>query len=301
MVPSSTGKPLAAPPPPTNPTKPAVFKCEEQSSNSKKRKQTPSKLWTPQEHQKLQQLLEKYPETIIESHRWENIARELGNRTPKQVASRVYKYFIKLAKAGLPVPGRVPRLETSKKKLKMDHSPLENIKKNDSSKRTIHTTNIEYYKPPPVQMLSEHQILAREGKFHVNDICQLAGSKEYEQLVELLHMRQQQEREKRVNPNQCLDPAVHLGIKCVGCHMEPIKGTRWKCLDCPNYLPVDLCELCVEKEWRSDTHNPITHVMNKIEMATFPFFVDQDYVKYQIDEEIHEGGASYLDPTFMPL
>lgn len=54
-------------------------------------------------------LLEKYPDTSVESHRWENIARELGTRTPKQVASRVSKYFLKLAKAGLPVPGRVPK------------------------------------------------------------------------------------------------------------------------------------------------------------------------------------------------
>ena len=29
---------------------------------------------------------------------------------PSKVASRVQKYFIKLAKAGLPVPGRVPNI-----------------------------------------------------------------------------------------------------------------------------------------------------------------------------------------------
>jgi hypothetical protein len=42
-------------------------------------------------------------------HRWEKIARDLGNRTPRQVASRVQKYFQKLQNAGCPVPGRLPK------------------------------------------------------------------------------------------------------------------------------------------------------------------------------------------------
>lgn len=83
----------------------------------------------------------------MESRRWQKIADELGNRTAKQVhfsgplltsqilrsaplgldhlsnimnsrvpfctlqvASRVQKYFIKLTKAGIPVPGRTPNL-----------------------------------------------------------------------------------------------------------------------------------------------------------------------------------------------
>ena len=39
-----------------------------------------------------------------------------GNRTTKQVCSRVQKYFIKLHKAGLPIPGRAPKMpEVSKR------------------------------------------------------------------------------------------------------------------------------------------------------------------------------------------
>ena len=59
---------------------------------------------------KLEELLVKYPMEEVEARRWEKIARALGNRTPQQVASRVQKYFIKLTKAGLPVPGRIPNL-----------------------------------------------------------------------------------------------------------------------------------------------------------------------------------------------
>lgn len=41
--------------------------------------------------------------------RFAKIAKALGNRTPRQVASRLQKYFQKLHAAGLPVPGRIPR------------------------------------------------------------------------------------------------------------------------------------------------------------------------------------------------
>jgi len=40
----------------------------------------------------------------------------VGNRTPKQVSSRVQKYFIKLLRAGLPIPGRGPKLKLDAKK-----------------------------------------------------------------------------------------------------------------------------------------------------------------------------------------
>jgi len=43
------------------------------------------------------------------SLRFRKIAADLGGRTSLQVQSRVQKYFIKLAKAGLPIPGRMPR------------------------------------------------------------------------------------------------------------------------------------------------------------------------------------------------
>lgn len=66
---------------------------------------------------KLEQLLLKYPPEEVESRRWQKIADELGNRTAKQVASRVQKYFIKLTKAGIPVPGRTPNLYIYSKSL----------------------------------------------------------------------------------------------------------------------------------------------------------------------------------------
>lgn len=84
-------------------------------------------------------------------------------------------------------------------------------------------------------MPTEAQLLA-EGNIDVKDISELAGSKgieslgmrtndtEYKQLVELLHMRQQQEREKRIKPTDESQAWVHLGFKvCILHHQFLIK------------------------------------------------------------------------------
>lgn len=63
--------------------------------------------WTDEEQQRLQELLIIYPDEPIQAQRFNKISKALGTRTPRQVASRVQKYFIKLAKLGLPVPGRI--------------------------------------------------------------------------------------------------------------------------------------------------------------------------------------------------
>ncbi|KFO23260.1 ZZ-type zinc finger-containing protein 3 [Fukomys damarensis] len=108
--------------------------------------ETFNQLWTVEEQKKLEQLLLKYPPEEVESRRWQKIADELGNRTAKQVASRVQKYFIKLTKAGIPVPGRTPNLYIYSKK--------------SSTSRRQHPLNKHLFKPstfmtshePPVYM-----------------------------------------------------------------------------------------------------------------------------------------------------
>jgi hypothetical protein len=52
-------------------------------------------------------LLITFPDEPVQAQRFNKISKALGTRTPRQVASRVQKYFIKLAKMGLPVPGRI--------------------------------------------------------------------------------------------------------------------------------------------------------------------------------------------------
>ena len=73
---------------------------------NQKKPETFNQLWTPEEQKRLEELLVIHPPEHIEMERFRKIAKALGNRTPLQVQSRVQKYFIKLQKAGLPVPGR---------------------------------------------------------------------------------------------------------------------------------------------------------------------------------------------------
>ena len=61
--------------------------------------------WTAEEQKRLEELLHEFPSEDVEMERWKKIAARLGNRTPIQVQSRTQKYFIKLHKAGLPIPG----------------------------------------------------------------------------------------------------------------------------------------------------------------------------------------------------
>ncbi|KAJ1727732.1 hypothetical protein LPJ61_004421, partial [Coemansia biformis] len=58
--------------------------------------------WSDEEQTRLEELLVEFPEEEVANDRWRRISEALGTRTMRQVASRVQKYFIKLAKAGLP-------------------------------------------------------------------------------------------------------------------------------------------------------------------------------------------------------
>lgn len=71
--------------------------------------ETFNQLWTCEEQKRLEELLVEYPPEPIEMRRFAKIARALGNRTTKQVASRLQKFFKKLHSAGMPVPGRIPK------------------------------------------------------------------------------------------------------------------------------------------------------------------------------------------------
>eukprot|EP01083_Nonionella_stella_P123098 370708_1 len=58
-------------------------------------------------------------------------------------------------------------------------------------------------------------------------------------------------------------PAVHHGVVCDGCDIGPIVGTRFKCVECPDF---DLCESCEAKPTNPDYIRQghwITHQMMK--------------------------------------
>ena len=80
--------------------------------------------WTTDEQKRLEELLHEYPSEDIEMERWKKIATSLGNRTAIQVQSRVQKYFLKLHKAGLPIPGKLGNKAKAKCKISGGHNKL---------------------------------------------------------------------------------------------------------------------------------------------------------------------------------
>ncbi|KAG7494535.1 ZZ-type zinc finger-containing protein 3 [Solea senegalensis] len=248
-----------------------------------------NQLWSVEEQKKLEQLLVKFPPEEIESRRWQKIADELGNRTAKQVASRVQKYFIKLTKAGIPVPGRTPNLCMYTKKA--------------SSKRQHHL-NKHLYRPstfltsydPPVYMDEEDERSAYygDGQDPAADDSdeesvpvELRNLPEYKELLELKRLKKQKLQEMQ-EEKTCVR---HVGFKCDVCGMEPIQGVRWHCQDCPQDNSVDFCSNCSDCLLKTDTHKPNHHLEPVYQPETF---LDRDYRLPQ------STGYNYLDPNYFP-
>ncbi|KAI9591672.1 hypothetical protein BDF19DRAFT_426075 [Syncephalis fuscata] len=79
---------------------------------------------------------------------------------------------------------------------------------------------------------------------------------------------------------------VHYGFSCDGCQLEPIIGTRWKCLECPESDQVDLCDTChTLGEFENDIHN----VDHRYEALTLPEPVDNT----RMDTGYEDTGNDY--------
>ncbi|KAE8609497.1 hypothetical protein XENTR_v10011822 [Xenopus tropicalis] len=250
-----------------------------------------NQLWSVEEQKKLERLLLKYPPEEVEAKRWQKIADELGNRTAKQVASRVQKYFIKLTKAGLPVPGRTPNLYMYAKK---------------SSGKRQHALNKYLFRPstfmtshePPVYMDEEDDRLSFNSRdldppgdeeisddedIHVD--CH--GLAEYKELIELKKLKKQKLHQMRAQSGF----VQHVGFKCDNCETEPIQGIRWHCQDCPPQMSVDFCDSCSDCLYETETHKEDHHLEPIYKAETF---LDRDYCMP------HNTNYNYLDPNYFP-
>ncbi|XP_063795110.1 ZZ-type zinc finger-containing protein 3 [Pseudophryne corroboree] len=251
-----------------------------------------NQLWTVEEQKKLEQLLLKFPPEEVESKRWQKIADELGNRTAKQVASRVQKYFIKLTKAGIPVPGRTPNLYMYSKKA--------------SSKRQ-HILNKHLFKPSTFMTSHEPPVFMEEDDDHSSYYSRdldLAGDDddvsdeetiptschvlaEYKELLELKKLKKQRLHEMEVESGF----VQHVGFKCDNCGTDPIQGIRWRCQDCPPQVAVDFCDSCSDCLYETQTHKEDHHLEPVYKAETF---LDRDYCMP------HSTSYNYLDPNYFP-
>ncbi len=277
--------------------------------------------WTPEEQQRLEELLLRFPSEEVEMERWKKIASALGNRTAIQVQSRTQKYFLKLQKAGLPIPGR---------QLKAKHrtgtptvmgavgagSPATVTR---SGRQVVKTAKRSTFFPalhPVVKMTEEEEDHADGGMASYSSVFQdplpasrtpilndgyyleeedvsdeedvddrLKSSAEYQELMWLKRVRREQELEQQ-RPG---GPMVHAGFRCDGCDVSPIVGGRFQCAECLAPDTVDFCCECAPKglEVAGGRHDR-SHVLRPVRKKTT---VDQEYWVV--------SNSGYLDPNFV--
>ncbi|KAL9988880.1 hypothetical protein ACROYT_G003372 [Oculina patagonica] len=248
--------------------------------------------WTTEEQAKLEKLLQIYPQEEVEAKRWEKIAAALGNRTFKQVASRVQKYFIKLAKAGLPVPGRIPNLPR----------PGARNKRSSQYYQTLGFRNSTFFPSyrPKVLMDEEDDISSvatDDTAGYLSDEesvpADLRETEEYRELLELKRLKRQ-----KIAEFQKTEEAVqHNGYMCDGCGISPISGTRWHCNDCSKDASVDFCTECAERGNINVGSHTSEHQLEPINRNSM-FFVDGDYLG--LSGGSTSAGYNYLDTNFLP-
>lgn len=251
--------------------------------------------WTPEEQKRLEELLIQYPPEEVEARRFQKIAASLGNRTPLQVQSRVQKYFIKLANAGLPIPGRIPNMTLYKRKNQRGqrHHRMYN-------QSTFLTSVV-----PPVYMSDDDEnsqsyegsITSEYCDFREENVSddesipvQLRTGPEYQELLHLKRLRKEKLGFKNTS-------SEHIGFKCDGCNMEPIVGIRWHCTDCPPDIAVDFCEQCVDSGYETENHNS-SHRLKPKMVTDSSSYMDTDYMSFVPGDTC--TGYNYLDPNYMP-
>lgn len=267
---------------------------------------TQSAPWSLEEQHRLEQLLIEYPDEPVAAYRWEKIARALG-RTPKQVVSRVHRYFERLARAGLPVPGRLP---TSKK-----DSAKEGAQPRSSSVTTSapsaaapHTTRqYNWYEAPVVKMeavmpvINDATLLTEEEK---RAFAGLESSAEYKELIRLKRFKkfQEQSHERYVstaNPTDTQSSTVSTAeqhnlprptqsaYSCSSCHTTSSTGRWYRCITC-THQKISLCSNCHDQRlFKTEEHSP-THMFDVEQSVQF---VDADYAL--------ADDMAYLDPNYM--
>jgi len=266
-----------------------------------KKPKTFNQPWTAEEQRRLEQLLERFPTEEVEMDRWKKIAAALGNRTTLQVQSRCQKYFLKLQKAGLPVPGRLAKakhrlMRASALNATSTFFPGAPVKMYqaddddddtdlppaapDSSSITMGNSrrpilNDCYYLEP--EDVSDEESVAAD----------LRDTPEYSELMWLKRVR----RERELESGRPGGPHVHSGFRCDGCGREPIVGGRFQCTVCLGGDTVDFCCECAPKGLcaAGGSGHTAEHALRPVRLKA-DVGPDREYA----------AKKSYLDPNFVP-
>lgn len=272
-------------------------------------KNTHSQPWTPEEQKRLEELLKIYPPEPIEIRRIKKIATALGNRTVKQVSSRLQKYFLKLHQAGLPVPGRIPKGSVRKPKNKVRHPnlwrptsffPEYNVSINlDDSNFTPGPSSSSQEKVQNVGVDSENYLLSSNYHWKKTKQERFIEKSDTEIQIDLLK-RAKAEKLRDITINNVFQ---HTNYKCDYCQEEPIIGTRWHCNFCITES-IDFCNDCLIAQLYSDNCHPLTHKLIVIRGTGDPdtsMSEDSDSASEftNTNSEISDGGTEVSFKTGM--
>ncbi|KAI9029105.1 hypothetical protein CLU79DRAFT_737583 [Phycomyces nitens] len=283
---------------------------EELSLDSDDRSKLPThnQPWSDEEQHRLEELLEIYPDEPVQAQRFNKISSALGTRTARQVASRVQKYFIKLAKLGLPVPGRItipPSClpKTSRGSISGRGRGMGRVMKpkrqNSSSKpRSVVRPALRTSGSGYNSMVSGGITTTRiSGAHYVTAQAPptvfMSDDDDDDTTVKNMML-------KVTNPNilsgdssikdDNAGEAVHEGYACDNCGIEPIVGVLYKCTVCDISEEIDLCGRCMSIGTFSNDHHTPDHPFEAIRTPNaLPYYADNDYASPE-----YLGEYSYL-------
>lgn len=248
--------------------------------------------WTDEEQMRLDRLLEKYPEETIQMRRWTKIANELGNRTPKQVSSRVQKYEIKLKQVAMTFR-KGNKSETSahsrlgKRKRRgnrastfFPYKEFDSCENNDDDNMDIDKNNYD----------NSIDGVSSNPSGYCDDSNSSERSEGHTQRV-YTHIEMLQRIKIEKNDDTNLSHG-HFGFKCAGCKSEPIRGTRWHCAECHN-VDIDFCSDCVITQIDSSTLHSINHKFIPYDKTKKTNNYDLEYFPSSF------SGSSYLDSNYI--
>ncbi|KAF7724839.1 ZZ-type zinc finger-containing protein 3 [Apophysomyces ossiformis] len=272
--------------------------------------------WTDEEQRRLEELLEIYPDEPVQAQRFNKISKALGTRTARQVASRVQKYFIKLAKLGLPVPGRItippsclskssqgggigsakPKGRSNGKvgKPKMKTG----VSAGNRPKSSMRTSGVGYNVMVSGGITNTRISGAHYLTTHASPSLLMSEDEEDEDVKEMM-LKVAKPTAKKMDIASGLDgiasdegagEAVHEGYACDGCGCEPIVGVRYKCTVCDISEEVDLCSRCMAAGTFTNDHHTLEHPFEAVRTANpLPYYADNDYASPE-----YLGEYSYL-------
>ncbi|XP_074028104.1 ada2a-containing complex component 1 isoform X2 [Leptinotarsa decemlineata] len=244
------------------------------------------KAWSIEEQKRLEELLRLYPPEPIERKRYQKIAKALGNRTLKQVTSRVQKYFLKLYKAGLPIPGRIPKCVEKHNRVMHKHQRLNHFLWKPSTFFPEFNTPVvmddlestpgpSMSEPPPPPCSSNYLL---ESEYLQSSSIQDKSDEESQ--LQLINRVKEEKLREREDPNALFR---HLLFTCDFCNARPIVGARWHCTTCKESK--DYCTDCILSQMLSEKRHPLSHVFAVVRNDA------EGYSLPQSDSESYSGSG----------